>query len=84
MARLKRDEITKIEERNDRIREILAELAIAEEIFIPNLDDDEVPEKVIQVSDAEVKGEKASIIMIQSHSARKYTHVHPINGYIHI
>ncbi|KXS16756.1 hypothetical protein M427DRAFT_68803 [Gonapodya prolifera JEL478] len=58
MAKLKRDEISKIEEKNDRITEILKELAIAETVTHPTLDDNEVPDRVLTVNDEEVKVEK--------------------------
>ncbi|KAJ3411976.1 Cilia- and flagella-associated protein 43 [Chytridiales sp. JEL 0842] len=56
--KMKNDEILKIEDKNDRINQITAELQIQEPIFHPVLDDDEVPERIIQVSDSEVKVEK--------------------------
>ncbi|KAJ3343173.1 Cilia- and flagella-associated protein 43 [Gonapodya sp. JEL0774] len=58
MAKLKRDEISKIEEKNDRVTEILTELGIAENVFHPVLDDNEVPERVLSVEDSEIKVEK--------------------------
>ncbi|KAJ3366938.1 Cilia- and flagella-associated protein 43 [Kappamyces sp. JEL0680] len=58
MVRAKQDEIAKIEEKNERIATILAQLQINEKIHHPELDQDEVPESVIEVSDSEVRAEK--------------------------
>ncbi|TPX48272.1 hypothetical protein SeMB42_g03068 [Synchytrium endobioticum] len=55
VAKTKRDEITRIEEKNDRIAEIMADLQIQEPIFHPSLDDAEVPERVIEVKPEEIK-----------------------------
>ncbi|KAJ3087892.1 Cilia- and flagella-associated protein 43 [Quaeritorhiza haematococci] len=54
----KRDEIAKIEDKNERITQIMSELQIQETIFRPTLDNDEVPERNIEVADDEVKSEK--------------------------
>ena len=59
-AKQKQDEITKIEDKNERIREILKELQIAENVFSPTIHDDEVPERVLEVKDHEIKAEKVS------------------------
>ncbi|KAJ3135363.1 Cilia- and flagella-associated protein 43 [Physocladia obscura] len=74
IIKMKKDEIIKIDDKNERICNITAELqqtpgatAVAttniEElaIFRPQLDEDEVPERIIQVDDSEVKAEKQFI-----------------------
>lgn len=58
---MKRDCIAKIEDRNERIKTIMEELQINEAVFLPELDDDEVPEKIIQVDDSEIKCERVYI-----------------------
>lgn len=58
MMKAKQDEIAKVEEKNERIVAILAQLQMNEKIIHPELDEDEIPESVIQVCDAEVKAEK--------------------------
>lgn len=55
LAKRKRDDIVKIEEKNERIMVIIQELGIQEPILHPILDDDEVPERVIEVADEEIK-----------------------------
>ena len=50
----KRDEIAKIAERNARIRKILAELKLSEELFTPAVHALETPEAVLTVHDSEV------------------------------
>ncbi|KAJ3016739.1 UNVERIFIED_CONTAM: Cilia- and flagella-associated protein 43, partial [Siphonaria sp. JEL0065] len=57
-CKFKKDEILKIEDKNERILNITSELQIQEAIFKPVLDDDEVPERIIEVHDDEVKAEK--------------------------
>ncbi|KAI9327817.1 hypothetical protein DFJ73DRAFT_800748 [Zopfochytrium polystomum] len=57
-VKIKKEEMAKIEEKNDRIQTILGELQIQEAMFHPALDDDEVPERIIEVLDSEVKVEK--------------------------
>lgn len=57
-ARAKQDEIGKIEEKNERIALILAQLGTTEDIYHPELDQDEIPESIITVNDSEVKIEK--------------------------
>lgn len=57
-VREKNEEISKIEEKNERIQEILRELCIQETLVIPILSDDEVPERTITVSDNEVTVER--------------------------
>ncbi|KAJ3121663.1 Cilia- and flagella-associated protein 43 [Nowakowskiella sp. JEL0407] len=58
IEKLKSDEISKIEDKNDRILTITKELSIQEPIFKPTLDDDEVPQRCITVNDGEVTVEK--------------------------
>ncbi|RKO99291.1 hypothetical protein CXG81DRAFT_20615 [Caulochytrium protostelioides] len=50
----KRHVIGRIEEKNDRIREIMAELGVAEPLFTAALADSEQPERVLTVTDAEI------------------------------
>ncbi|KAJ3194324.1 Cilia- and flagella-associated protein 43 [Irineochytrium annulatum] len=57
-VKMKKDEIIKIEDKNERILAIMAELQIQEAVFHPTLDNDEVPERIIEVHDDEVKVEK--------------------------
>ncbi|KAI9330069.1 hypothetical protein BDR26DRAFT_825041 [Obelidium mucronatum] len=57
-CKVKKDEILKIEDKNERILNITSELQVQEAIFKPVLDDDEVPERIIEVNDDEVKAEK--------------------------
>ncbi|KAJ1563371.1 Cilia- and flagella-associated protein 43, partial [Nowakowskiella sp. JEL0078] len=59
--KLKGDEISKIEDKNDRINQIMQELQIQETLFRPYLDEDEVPERIITVNDSEVTIEKVLI-----------------------
>lgn len=54
----KQDEISKIEEKNERIVSILAQLQMNEKVYKPELDDDEIPENIIKVLDSEVKVER--------------------------
>lgn len=58
LARNKQDEISRIEEKNERIIVILGQLGIQEEVYHPELDLDEVPENIITVKDSEVKIER--------------------------
>jgi hypothetical protein len=55
---LKKSEIQKIEEKNERIKEIITELKENVDIFHPLLDEDEVPSMVLVVRDDEVKAVK--------------------------
>jgi hypothetical protein len=57
-SKQKQDEIVKIEDKNERIREIMKELEINENVFSPVVHDDEAPERVIEVKDNEIKAEK--------------------------
>ncbi|NWX82783.1 CFA43 protein, partial [Nothoprocta pentlandii] len=54
----KEHEIARVKERNLRIREILAQLNLQEEVWEPALTDDEVPERALTVQDSEIKVEK--------------------------
>ncbi|NXD09770.1 CFA43 protein, partial [Nothocercus nigrocapillus] len=54
----KEHEIARVKERNLRIREILAQLDLQEEVWEPALTDDEVPERALTVQDSEIKAEK--------------------------
>ncbi|KAJ3398855.1 Cilia- and flagella-associated protein 43 [Chytriomyces hyalinus] len=56
--KVKKDEIMKIDDKNDRIATIMAELQTQEALFKPVLDDDEVPERIIEVNVSEVHAEK--------------------------
>ena len=56
--KLKQDEITKIEDKNERINSILTQLQLSEAIYHPELDADEEPKRIIEVKDSEVKIEK--------------------------
>lgn len=51
-------EIARIEEKNVRIKKILEDLKTTENIWQPQMDSDEKPEKLLVVSDKEVKVEK--------------------------
>ncbi|KAJ3329183.1 Cilia- and flagella-associated protein 43 [Blyttiomyces sp. JEL0837] len=61
-VKMKKDEILKIEDKNERINTIMGELQLSlkiqEAVFHPTLDDDEVPDRMIQVHDSEVTVEK--------------------------
>lgn len=50
----KKQEMTRIEERNERIQEIAKELGENIEIFKPALDPSELPESVLQVNDSQI------------------------------
>ncbi|KFV79876.1 WD repeat-containing protein 96, partial [Struthio camelus australis] len=58
VAQQKAHEIARVKERNLRIREILAQLDLQEEVWEPALTDDEIPERVLTVQDSEIKVEK--------------------------
>ncbi|KAJ3262629.1 Cilia- and flagella-associated protein 43 [Boothiomyces macroporosus] len=58
MCKMKQDDIMKIEEKNERIAAILAQLQIQEKIFHPEFDEDEVPESIMEVKDSEVTVER--------------------------
>ncbi|KAM3925380.1 cilia- and flagella-associated protein 43 [Leptodactylus fuscus] len=56
--RQKEQEVTRVNERNQRIREIMAELNIQEKLIEPKLSDNEKPERALTVEDSEIKVEK--------------------------
>jgi hypothetical protein len=58
LAKMKREGITKIEEKNERIKTIMEELVINEHILHPELDDDEVPDRIVEVFDSEISCQK--------------------------
>ncbi|XP_062436379.1 cilia- and flagella-associated protein 43 [Rhea pennata] len=58
VAKQKEHEIARVKERNMRIREILAQLDLQEELWEPALTDDEMPERALTVQDSEIKVEK--------------------------
>ncbi|XP_061693099.1 cilia- and flagella-associated protein 43 isoform X2 [Syngnathoides biaculeatus] len=51
-------EIGRVKERNKQVREILEELEVTEDLWVPVLSDREVPERVFVVDDSEIKAEK--------------------------
>ncbi|PIK58588.1 putative WD repeat-containing protein 96-like [Apostichopus japonicus] len=51
-------EIARIEDKNQRIRKILEDLKTSEDIWQPQMDSDEKPEKLLTVDDSEVKVDK--------------------------
>ncbi|XP_061545392.1 cilia- and flagella-associated protein 43 isoform X1 [Phycodurus eques] len=51
-------EISRVKERNKQVRELLEELEVNEELWVPVLNDREVPERVFVVDDSEIKAEK--------------------------
>ncbi|KAI9144642.1 hypothetical protein BKA69DRAFT_723924 [Paraphysoderma sedebokerense] len=57
-AKLKQEEVSKIFDKNDRIKAILSELQAQEEIFYPSLHPTEDPERIIKVSAEEIKAPK--------------------------
>ncbi|XP_022080756.1 cilia- and flagella-associated protein 43-like [Acanthaster planci] len=56
--RAKEQEITRISDRNQRILKIMEDLISTEEVWKPQMDTDEKPEKLLTVEDSEVKVEK--------------------------
>lgn len=54
VTRMKEMEIGRIKERNVRISEILNQLEIQEEIWVPTLTDNEKPDQDLRVQDSEV------------------------------
>lgn len=58
VLRLKGVEIGRIQEKNIRIRKIAHDLKLNEEIIEPSIDSDEQPERLLTVSDEEIKVEK--------------------------
>ncbi len=55
---LKKTEIGKIEEKNERIKEIIKELNESVEIFHPSMEESELPEQILHVKDEEVMAKK--------------------------
>ncbi len=60
---MKKNGISKIQEKNERIKSIMEELQIQETIYNPQLDDSEVPERIINVAENEVHVEKVFLIL---------------------
>nr|XP_060624330.1 cilia- and flagella-associated protein 43 [Anolis sagrei ordinatus] len=58
VIRMKELEIARVKERNMRISEILNQLDIHEEIWVPTLSDNEQPDRAMSVLDSEIKAEK--------------------------
>lgn len=48
-------EIARVKERNKQVKELLDELEVEEELWVPVLNDREVPERVFVVKDSEVR-----------------------------
>ncbi|XP_026523209.1 cilia- and flagella-associated protein 43 [Notechis scutatus] len=58
VARMKELEIARVKEKNIRISQILNQLDIKEEIWVPTLMDNEKPERALVVQESEIKVEK--------------------------
>uniref|UniRef100_A0A8D2IPN9 Cilia- and flagella-associated protein 43 n=1 Tax=Varanus komodoensis TaxID=61221 RepID=A0A8D2IPN9_VARKO len=58
VCRMKEMEIARVKERNVRISEILHQLDIQEEIWMPTFTDNEKPDRALIVQDSEIKVEK--------------------------
>ncbi len=58
MFKQKEAEIKRVKEKNDRIRKILGDLEIDENVFEPEMSVDEKPELLLEVKDGEVPFEK--------------------------
>ncbi|KAM6265813.1 cilia- and flagella-associated protein 43 [Porphyrio hochstetteri] len=58
VARRKEREIARVNERNLRIQEILAQLDLKVDVWEPALTDNEIPERALTVQDSEIKVEK--------------------------
>ncbi|XP_056430962.1 cilia- and flagella-associated protein 43 isoform X2 [Hyla sarda] len=56
--RQKEQEVTRVNERNQRIYEIMSELNIQEKLLEPKFTDNEKPERALTVDDSEIKVEK--------------------------
>ncbi|XP_073476632.1 cilia- and flagella-associated protein 43 [Aquarana catesbeiana] len=56
--RQKEQEVARVNERNQRILEIMSELNIQEKLLEPKFTDDEKPERALTVEDSEIKVEK--------------------------
>ena len=54
----KEGEMKRIGERNTRIRKIMKDLDITDDLFDPQWTADEMPEKLLEVNDDEIKVEK--------------------------
>uniref|UniRef100_A0A9J7Z8Q9 Cilia- and flagella-associated protein 43 n=1 Tax=Cyprinus carpio carpio TaxID=630221 RepID=A0A9J7Z8Q9_CYPCA len=54
----KEQEINRLREKNKRISEIMTELDLSESLWEPSLTDNECPERVLTVTDSEIKVEK--------------------------
>lgn len=66
VCRMKELEIARVKERNARISEILKQLDIHEEIWVPTLADNEKPERALVVLDAEVKYLKCKLFSLDT------------------
>lgn len=55
VARMKELEISRVKEKNIRISQILNQLDIKEEIWVPTLTDNEKPERALVVQESEVR-----------------------------
>ncbi|KAL7754306.1 hypothetical protein RI367_000287 [Sorochytrium milnesiophthora] len=58
MVKAKATELSKVAERNERIKSILDELEIQENVYVPQLKDVEVPDRTIEVRDDEIKAQR--------------------------
>ncbi|XP_075065290.1 cilia- and flagella-associated protein 43 isoform X2 [Mixophyes fleayi] len=58
VCRQKKQEVTRVNERNQRILEIMSELNIQEKLLQPQFTDNEKPERAFTVEDSEIKVEK--------------------------
>uniref|UniRef100_A0A8C5N2I0 Cilia- and flagella-associated protein 43 n=1 Tax=Leptobrachium leishanense TaxID=445787 RepID=A0A8C5N2I0_9ANUR len=58
VCKQKNQEVSRVEERNQRILEIMAQLNVQEKILEPQYTDNEKPERALTVEDSEVKVEK--------------------------
>nr|DBA30891.1 TPA: hypothetical protein GDO54_006819 [Pyxicephalus adspersus] len=58
ICRQKEQEVTRVNERNQRILEIMAELNIQEKVLEPKFTDNEKPERALTVEDSEIRVEK--------------------------
>jgi hypothetical protein len=58
ILQLKSVEISRIQEKNARIKKIAQDLKLDEEIIVPTLDSDEEPERLLTVTDKEIKVER--------------------------
>ncbi|XP_029926952.1 cilia- and flagella-associated protein 43 [Myripristis murdjan] len=58
MHKKKQQEVSRVKDKNKRIREIMVELGVTEELWEPSLADSEQPERALIVKDSEIKVEK--------------------------